>query len=120
MRKEHKSVVLREVEVVDSEIIICDCCKKVIFDRDNIDQFIHDRLLNSIKYYVVNTGHDDWGRDSGDSFEEFDLCSDECLRKKLDEFLKEGSYTGFFRIYTNSIDINGTTKDFDINENIYR
>lgn len=121
MRKEHKTKVLKEVEITDSEVIICDCCKKVIFDKDNIDEFIKGRY-NKIKYYEVSTGHNDWGNDSIDSFENYDLCSDECLGKKIDEFLKEnkGSYTGFFRIFTNSIFIDRDTKEFDIKENIYR
>lgn len=49
--------------------IKCDICDKVIPWHE--------------KFYHVTTGHTDWGNDSVDSIEDFDLCSDECLYEFL-------------------------------------
>ncbi|MBU3186520.1 hypothetical protein [Clostridium estertheticum] len=49
-------------------------------------------------YYEVITGHNDWGHDSVDSIEKFDICSDECLKKKFNEYLEESSKTKYIEI----------------------
>lgn len=40
-------------------------------------------------YFRVVTGHDDWGNDSIDSIEYFDICSDKCIQEKINIFLSE-------------------------------
>ena len=47
---------------------------------------------NEIKggsYWNVATHHNDWGNDSCDSYEQFDICSKECLRKEFEEYLED-------------------------------
>lgn len=53
--------------------INCDVCKKDITG----------------KYWILTTHHDDWGNDSIDSFEHYDLCSKECINEKLNEYYDE-------------------------------
>lgn len=64
--------------------IKCDICKKEITG----------------KYWRLTTHHDDWGNDSIDSYEHFDLCSRECINKALDDYIKncEGSDTQCFEL----------------------
>lgn len=40
-------------------------------------------------YWKLTTGHYDWGNDSIDSIEDFDVCSGDCLREKFDEYVSE-------------------------------
>lgn len=39
------------------------------------------------KFWHLTTHHHDWGNDSIDSFEHYDLCSRECIDKALDEYM---------------------------------
>ncbi len=41
------------------------------------------------KYWNLTTQHSDWGNDSCDSISCFDLCSKECVQKKLDEYFED-------------------------------
>lgn len=41
------------------------------------------------KYWDLTTQHSDWGNDSCESIKSFDLCSKECVQKKLDEYFKK-------------------------------
>lgn len=68
----------------------CDICGKVIPAN------YHDR--NS-KYYVVTTGHHDWGSESIESRETKDVCSD-CIRARFSDFLENGSSTAYFELQT--------------------
>ena len=51
-------------------------------------------------FWTLTTGHNDWGNDSCDSMINFDLCSKECVQKKLDEYFKDccGSNTHYFEL----------------------
>lgn len=53
--------------------IKCDVCHKEI----------------SEKYWQLTTHHHDWGNDSIESYKYFDLCSRECINKKLDKYIKD-------------------------------
>lgn len=53
----------------------CDVCNKEIKSRQN--------------YWRLTTHHNDWGNDSIDSYEHYDLCSPECIKVKLNEYYKE-------------------------------
>ena len=57
------------------ETMYCDICNSIIDDDNN--------------YWELTTGHHDWGNDSCDSIEHFDICSEACLRKKFDEYIRE-------------------------------
>jgi predicted nucleic acid-binding Zn ribbon protein len=53
------------------------------------------------KFYHASMGHTDWGNDSVDSIEDFDLCSDECLYEFLGKdwkALKEARSTAYISI----------------------
>lgn len=62
-------------ETVAFKIIKCDICGKTIRDSK------YGRLYTKIQdYYHLTIEHSDWGNDS---IENFDICSEECLRKKF-------------------------------------
>ena len=61
-------------KVLVKETRYCDVCKKEI---------------ESNSFWQLTTHHHDWGNDSIDSYEDFDVCSEECLRKKFDEYVKD-------------------------------
>ncbi len=51
-------------------------------------------------FWNVITSHNDWGNDSCDSVERFDVCSRECIDKKIDEYMQncKHSYTQEFQL----------------------
>lgn len=71
--KEH--VVTERVLV--EEKMFCDICSK--------------EIPKESEYWRVSTHHSDWGGDSYESFEKFDVCSAECLMTKFNEYAKESS-----------------------------
>ena len=38
-------------------------------------------------YWIIHEHHDDWGNDSVDSYETYDVCSSFCVRKKFEEYM---------------------------------
>ena len=62
-------------KVCVKETMYCDICNGVID--------------NNAEYWELTTGHHDWGNDSVDSIKYFDVCSEVCLRKKFDEYVRE-------------------------------
>lgn len=74
-------------EIVVAETTICDVCGKVI--RDSRDKY------SGAPFWSLATHHNDWGNDSYESLENFDLCSVECLTKKFEEYCKESSRTSY-------------------------
>lgn len=72
---------------LEKEVIIgikCDIC-----GRD-----IHGR------YWTLISGHRDWGNDSCDSVEHFELCSEKCVQSKIKDYFKdcEHSHTQYFEL----------------------
>ena len=67
------------------ETMHCDVCNGIID--------------NNAEYWELTTGHYDWGNDSVDSIENFDVCSEDCLRKKFDEYVKESGKNGWNTMY---------------------
>lgn len=63
----------------------CDVCNGVIDDND--------------AYWELTTGHHDWGNDSVDSIENFDVCSEVCLRQKFDEYVRESGEDDYNTMY---------------------
>lgn len=51
-----------------------------------------DIIQNGEVYYNVTTHHNDWGNDSIDSYEDFDLCSD-CYLPFTEKYFKEATGT---------------------------
>lgn len=59
-----------------------------------------DREINIHKgYWTLTTGHHDWGNDSCESIEHFDICSDACLRKKFDEYVSDSDLNNHNTMY---------------------
>lgn len=80
MKRYSKEKVIREKEILVKTS--CDQCRK--------------EIPKNAHYYEVTTGHRDWGMDS--PRDNKDICSDECLTKELNEFLKESSHTKYIEI----------------------
>jgi len=90
MSKLYKTELVTETVTKEKKIRIgfrCDVCRKEHKDMAK-------------KYWKVTTQHHDWGNDSCESIETFDVCSKECLHKLLDEYVRncDGSYTQEFSI----------------------
>lgn len=62
-------------QVLVEEKMICDICGHEIKRRRG--------------YWYVTTHHHDWGNDSCESYEEFDVCSVECLKEKFNDYCEE-------------------------------
>lgn len=58
-------------EVITAEKRYCDLCEKEITGP----------------YWYMMTGHNDWGNDSCESVETYDICSETCLRKALEKYV---------------------------------
>ena len=89
--------VTREVEETVSSIGICDVCGKEFNYKPRYDK------VKIAVYYQITTGHHDWGNDSCDSIEHTDACSDECLSRFTQGWLKDEDV---IRSDTAYIDIN--------------
>lgn len=72
---------------VVAEVRRCDICGKVIFDSRN--KLNYELMKGSFHWWRLMTCHSDWGKDSLDSVERFDVCSPECLETKFKEYLAE-------------------------------
>ena len=63
-------------ETVVGEVLKCDICGKVIFDsRNDTEQQKRTGMSRDQYWWGLTTGHSDWGNDSADSIESFDICS---------------------------------------------
>lgn len=78
-------------EVAVKTDIICDKCGKTIgyITHEYTDNGrLIDRYYFETQRWELSTGHNDWGNDSEDSYEHYDLCSEECCLKMFGEYLK--------------------------------
>ena len=41
------------------------------------------------KHWELTTGHYDWGNDSCESIEHYDLCSEDCIRNKIKDYFED-------------------------------
>lgn len=89
--------VVKEVEETISSIGICDICGKEF----NYKPWLRGEKIAS--YYHIATGHHDWGNDSCESVQSRDACSDECLSRFTQEWLKNedviNSNTAYIEIH---------------------
>lgn len=71
---------------------VCDVCDKLILKKNE------NKTTYCIgKHWRLTTGHNDWGNDSCDSVEVYDICSAECLEKQLQKYVqREG--TAYFDV----------------------
>jgi len=74
----------KEIQVIKEVLVktICDICGKEV----------------PLNHYEVTTGHHDWGNDSIESIENFDICSDECLKEQFNIYLKSRYRRKFIEI----------------------
>ena len=78
------------------EGIRCDICEHLIPP-------VPDKVSKKYpKYFEVSTHHNDWGNDSGDSFEHFDICPN-CIDKFVSDYLKEADTTQEIDIETKHV-----------------
>lgn len=75
-------------ETVIGEVMKCDVCGKIIYDSRKDDGIL---MHNNQHWWSLTTGHNDWGNDSIDSVEQYDICSPECLKVKFDEYCKDSN-----------------------------
>lgn len=80
----------------------CDICEKLIFERSLVDSEELPENNIQVGYWKVHTGHHDWGTDSGDSYEYYDVCSEECLTKLFDEY-KNRSKSKYSNVLSNKL-----------------
>jgi hypothetical protein len=68
-------------QVLIKETRCCDVCGKEI------------KSENSFKkpYWSLTTHHNDWGNDSIESYEYYDVCSKDCLKQKFDEYVEDSN-----------------------------
>lgn len=85
--KKHYEVMTHTVteEVCVGETTYCDICNKEINTNKG--------------YWELTTGHHDWGNDSCESIEHFDVCSEICLMNKFSEYLNESGKDDYNTMY---------------------
>ena len=97
----------KELEVVRSrrfEIagIKCDICGTIIEPPSKEDRF--NWMDEKYKYYEVTTGHHDWGNESCESVQHYDICPG-CIDAFTNEYLKnkDSQRSGYIDIETDHI-----------------
>lgn len=94
-----KNKINKTVKITKSitEKVTCDVCGKTIADEKH----------RYAEYWTLTTGHNDWGNDSCESYEDFDLCSKGCVQKKLNEYFDncKDSNTQEFELSQDTIQI---------------
>ena len=89
---ERESLPVKVIEQRDAhETCTCNICKKIIYKRSCANSPELPKNLEQTSYWEVTTGHNDWGNDSGDSIEHFDICSPECLNKIMTKYIKRSN-----------------------------
>ena len=60
----------------------CDICGKDILPINiySVDQY---------NYFLITTHHHDWGNDSVDSYEYYDVCSPECVMAFANKYIRD-------------------------------
>ena len=105
MIKKSTKKVVKEVEEVVSEVIICDICNQPLHYVGKA------RTGRYAVYYTVCTGHYDWGDDSSDSMHEYDVCCNECLAKLSQRWINDkevqSSNTAYFRVEKETHELKG-------------
>ena len=60
--------------------------QKVLVCTEVFCDICRNKIGRNKGYWRCHTYHDDWGNDSVESHEYFDICSIECLTKKFEEY----------------------------------
>lgn len=72
---------------------------------ENIKCDVCGKEING-KFWVLTTSHGDWGNDSVDSIERFDICSTKCIHKALNDYIERCKYSN--------------TQDFELEQDFWR
>lgn len=108
---EEKTVKVTTKRIRNVEYIRCDRCKKKIYPS---------KYRNKDSEYVnVHTWHNDWGNDSIDSHEYFDLCKD-CAKEFVAEYIDDLSGTEELELSYEHLSENETFDGFDSWEDGYK
>ena len=92
LSKEAEQVVVRtRRRVVGVE---CDICKRLIAPAGYRE--------DSSRYFEVTTGHHDWGNDSCESIEHFDICPN-CVGDFVTKYVRESKGTEYLEMETEYI-----------------
>lgn len=73
-------------DVILSEECRCDRCGRHLWYHTKYGR--KKPGLGTAEYYNVVTGHHDWGRDSVDSVETYDVCVG-CAKKMFEEYIED-------------------------------
>ena len=89
--KENKKVIKYLEREVKTK---CDICKKEIanYNPTEIEK-------EKSRFFRVTTGHHDWGIDSCDSIEYYDICTN-CIQDFVKEYIKKVDGTDYIHIET--------------------
>lgn len=89
LSEEDKEVVYKIKKKIEE--VRCDICERPIP--------LMTYCNKQCKYFRVMTGHHDWGNDSCESIEYYDVCPG-CLGKFVSEYFTDGSNTAYLEIET--------------------
>ena len=91
----------------------CDACGRVIEAPSEQDRY--NWMEDKYKFYLVTTGHNDWGNDSCDSIRNYDICP-ECITKFVSDYLNEmrNSRTAYININTMHVYFNDTVDEDEL------
>lgn len=87
LSKEAEQVVYRTKRRVES--VTCDICERVITPDP--------KRADSSRYFRVITGHNDWGNDSCDSIEHYDICP-HCIGSFVAKYALESTGTEYLEM----------------------
>ena len=107
---ERKKIIYRTV--CELAGVKCDVCGRVIKAPSEQDQY--NWLDDKYKFYVVTTGHNDWGNDSFESVRQYDICP-ECITKFVSDYLadKKGYRSAYIDIETKHLYYKGEVESND-------
>ena len=98
MIKKYTRKITKEIDENYGLKITCDICGKVICDFDDTPP--NYPTGQSVRYFSLRKGHNDWGNDSIDSIEYKEICSEDCVKTALVRYFNEsqGSNTAYFEL----------------------
>jgi len=88
-------MIIKETKLIQDTIPVlvkCDCC-------GNETAYEYQRINNMLGWHHFSSGHYEWGNDSCDSVETFDVCSSECywitVKEQLETFSDDEKDTAY-------------------------
>lgn len=92
MAKTIESLTIKKIEKMPAtETCTCNVCGQLIYRRSlqESDELPKNDELYS--FWDVTTGHNDWGNDSPESIEQYEVCSPTCLQELFDIYKSESN-----------------------------